>query len=165
MKIEDFEGAEPGLVLEDYFDGRLRAWGLFQDRFGTVRRQFTVDIVGDVEGDTLTLTEDFRYDDGETERRVWTLRCVGKDRYVGTADGVVGEATGRVAGNAFNWRYVFDLPYGDGTIRVRFDDWMFLQDDGVLLNKAIVTKWGIEVGTAFITFRRVDDRAEGTETA
>jgi hypothetical protein len=158
MKIDDFKGKMPTLTLEEYFSGETRAWGLFQDRFGNVRRQFTVDIRGEwtPETQTLVLTEDFLYDDGETEQRVWTLRKTGPDSYEGTAPGVIGIAKGRIAGNAFNWQYDFDLKVGESTWRVHFDDWMFLQDGGALLNRATVSKWGFEIGTALIFFTRTD---------
>ncbi len=38
------------LELEEFFDGNFRAYGQFQDIFGTVRRQFTVTIKGDWRG-------------------------------------------------------------------------------------------------------------------
>lgn len=159
MRIEDFEGSTPKLELEAYFEGHSRAWGIFEDRFGKVRRQFVVDILGTVDGDTLTLEEDFVYADGETDRRVWTVRRTGPSTYEGEANDTVGLATGSIAGNAFNWRYTMDLKMGDGSLRVAFDDWMFLQPDGVLLNKAVVSKWGFEIGRVTLAFRKLDEAA------
>ena len=159
MKLSDFENTTPTLRLEDYFAGGSRAWGVFEDRFGTVKRQFTVDINGDWDGEKLVLTEDFVYDDGETETRIWTIRPDGPSTYVGSADGVVGEARGAVAGQALNWTYEFDLKLKDSTIRVTFDDWMWLQPDGVLINRAIVKKFGFEVGRATIFFKKVAEEA------
>lgn len=160
MRIDDFSGKGPRLVIEDYLNGKLSAWGLFQDRFGVVRRQFRVDIDGTFDGRALTLTEDFAYDDGETERRVWTVQRTGPDRLVGTADGVIGQAQGRTAGNALHWRYDFDLRIHGRKTRVRFDDWMFLQGDGVLINRATVSKLGVRLGEATIFFKR--DEAAAT---
>lgn len=154
MNVKDFAGRTPELRLEDYFAGQTRAWGLFEDRFGTVRREFTVDITGTWDGRELVLEEDFLYSDGETERRVWRIEKTGPDTYRGTAGDVVGEAVGQVAGNALNWRYTMDLKVGDGTWRVRFDDWMFLQPDGTLINRAYVSRWGIEIGSITIAFQR-----------
>lgn len=165
MNIEDFEGRTPALALENYFAGETRAWGLFEDRFGTVRREFVVDITGTWDGETLVLEEDFAYADGDTERRVWTLEKTGPNTWRGTAGDVVGEATGEIAGNAFNWRYVMDLPVGDSVWRVRFDDWMFLQPDGTLLNRAYVTRWGIEIGSITIAFRPQDAGPDAVEAA
>lgn len=162
MNVEDFKDNEPVLILEEYFDGTTKAYGLFEDRFGNVRRQFTVDITGTVDNSGLRLVEDFVYDDGETEQRVWILTRTADDRYEGHAEGVVGIAIGQIAGNAFNWRYTIDLKMGDSTWRVDFDDWMFLQDDGVLLNKAVVSKWGFTIGTVTLAFRKpsVEQAAE-----
>jgi len=97
--------------------------------------------------------EDFVYDDGETDRRTWRIRKDG-DRYLGTADDVVGEATGIVSGNALNWRYDMDLKVGDGSWRVSFDDWMFLQPGDVLINRAKVSKFGLEIGSVSLFFIR-----------
>lgn len=79
--------------LEAYFLGTTRAKGIFQDRFGTLRRQFDVAIEGRWDGRTLTLVEEFAYDDVEAERRVRRIGPVGANGYRGQADGVVGTAT------------------------------------------------------------------------
>ena len=152
MKLDDFTGREPELRLEEYFAGPSKAWGVFFDRFGKARRQFTVDLNGTVDGDTLTLVEDFVYDDGETERRVWTITRTGPDTYEGSAGGVVGKAVGAARGNAVNWRYDFDLPVGESVWRVAFDDWFLLQPGGVLINRAEVSKFGIGIGEVYVTF-------------
>ena len=152
MKLDDFAGRTPELRLEQYFAGETKAWGAFFDRFGKLQRQFTVDLNGTVEGDTLTLVEDFVYDDGETERRIWTIVSTGERTYEGTANGVVGTATGAARGNAVNWTYEFDLPVGDGTWRVTFDDWFLLQPGGALINRAEVTKFGVSLGEVYVTF-------------
>ena len=68
MKPQDFENKEPVFDVFSYFQGHSRAWGIFEDRFGTLRRQFTVDINGTVNDGVLTLTEDFLYDDGEKDQ-------------------------------------------------------------------------------------------------
>ena len=47
-----------------------------------------------------------------------------------------------------------DLKVGDGTWRVRFDDWMFLQPNGVLVNRAHVSKWGVEIGEISLFFAK-----------
>ena len=160
MDIEDFADTQPRFVLEQYFAGKSRAWGIFQDRFGNLRRSFVVDIDGQWDGERLTLVEDFQYDDGTTERRTWRIRKLDQHTYEGSADGVVGTARGVSYGNALNWRYDFDLAVGDRTWRVHFDDWMFLQDDEVMINRATVSKWGFEIGEATIFFRRLTSDAD-----
>ena len=165
MKPEDFADREPHFILEDYFEGHTKAWGFFQDLFGEIRREFVVDITGERNGNTVVLTEDFVYADGEIERRVWTLRRLGDRRYEGVADGVVGKARGRACGNAFNWSYVFQLKIGGRRVKVRFNDWMLLQPGGVMINRATVRKFGILLGQAFIFFQRLDDAPDAPAIA
>ena len=159
MKPADFANAQPKLVLEEYFAGRTQAWGLFQDRFGTVKRQFTVEITGTWNGETLVLDERFLYNDGETDQRVWTIRKLGDGSYEGLASDVVGSAAGSSAGNALNWAYIMDLKVGDGTLRVAFDDWMFLQPGGAMINRAKLTKWGFDIGEVTLFFMKPELKA------
>lgn len=153
MKPQDFANRRPELHIEEYFAGHTRAWGLFEDRLGTVRREFAVDIAGTWDGRELVLDENFTYSDGETERRVWNITKTGPATYEGRAADVIGTAAGEAAGNALQWSYDMNLKVGGGTWRVRFDDWMFLQPDGVLLNRAHVYRWGVWVGTVSIFFQ------------
>lgn len=154
MNIDEFEQAQPEFVLEDYFQGRTVAWGLFEDRFGKVQRQFVVEINGTWDGTTLILNEDFVYNDGEKENRVWSITRTGENTYEGETANAVGKAIGVRQGNAFHWAYDFNLQVGDGYWKVAFDDWMFLQPGGVLLNKAVVTRWGVKLGTVFLSFSK-----------
>lgn len=145
--------------LEEFFEGRVVAQGQFQDIFGTVRRQFRVDIHGDWNGDRLRLVEDFVYEDGSTEQRVWTLVKTGEATWQGQAPGVIGIASGVEQGDRFNWKYTIDLPVPSAsgpaeTLRVTFDDWMWLQDETHVFNRAYVSKAGIRIGEALISFER-----------
>ena len=156
MNIEKFKGSQPTLILEDYFEGKTEAWGMFHDRFGNLKRTFKVDITGTIESNILTLDEKFLYDDGEQDSRVWTIKILGDNQYSGTASDVVGEAKGISEGNALNWKYKLNLKVGGSTILVDFDDWMFLQDRNVLMNRAEVKKWGLNIGVVSITFLKIN---------
>ena len=154
MDIQDYQNTTPELRIENYFQGNTQAWGIFQDRFGKIRRKFSVDITGewDENQQTLKLVEDFDYDDGEKEQRVWTINKTGANTYTGAADGVIGQAQGKSSGNAFNFKYTFNLPVEGKIWRVTFDDWMYLQDENVLFNKATIRRWGIRLGDVYIFF-------------
>ena len=164
MNAHNFVGQQQLLCLEDYFAGRCRAWGVFIDRFGKARRQFEVDIHGAWDGETLTLVEDFIYDDGEMEQRTWHIRKVGAQAYEGRADGVIGTAKGIVQGGALNWTYRFALAVGGRTLNVRFNDWLFLQRDGIMLNRAEVTKFGVLLGEVMLFFRKLTVKDENERT-
>ncbi len=150
---------QPALDLAAFFAGNSIAYGIFEDRFGNLRRQFRVNMTGTVEGDTLTLVEDFLYDDGERADRTWVIRRTGVDedgsvRYEGNAADVSGTASGRVAGNTLNWEYDVVLEMSGREVAVHFDDWIYRQDEDVAINRAFISKFGVEIGSVTIVFLR-----------
>ena len=148
----DYAAEKPVLDLKTYFNGPLEAHGIFTDRSGKVVRRFTVQMTGTWTGNQGVLDEHFTYSDGKTERRVWRLTDEGGGRYSGRADDVVGTASGVAAGNALNWRYTLRLPVDGSVYEVQFDDWMYLMDDRVMLNKAAMSKFGIFLGEVTLAF-------------
>ena len=148
----DYAAEKPVLDLKSYFSGDLVAHGLFTDRSGKVARRFVVQLTGTWNGNNGTLDERFSYSDGKTERRVWRLTDEGNGRWTGRADDVVGVAEGRSAGNALNWRYTLSLPVDGSVYEVQFDDWMYLMDERVMLNKAVMSKFGVRVGEVTLSF-------------
>jgi hypothetical protein len=162
MKPQDFANTTPRFVVEEYFAGKTKAWGIFEDRFGNLRRDFIVEITGTWDGKILTLDEDFTYSDGEKDRRIWTIVKKDEHTYEGRAADVVGIATGLAYGKALNWRYDLNLKVGDGTWRVAFNDWMFLADKDTLINRARVSKFGIEIGEVTLFFRKEPAAAQRT---
>ena len=150
--VERYRAERPALDLRTYLNGTIDAWGIFQDRSGEVKRRFHVLIEARWQGDVGTLDEHFTWSDGSRSRRLWTLTRQPDGRYVGRADDVLGEAIGEVAGNALRWRYVLALPVDARTWHVDLDDWMFLVDDKVMLNRSYMSKWGIALGEISLTF-------------
>lgn len=151
-QVQDYKSEKPVLVLEDYLNGPLEAHGFFQDRSGLIVKRFKVIMKGTWVGNTGTLDEDFEYSDGSKSKRVWTIKKEGDGKYSGTASDVVGVASGEAAGNAFRWKYTMDLPVGEKTYHVQFDDWMYLMDDGIMLNKSKMSKFGIYLGEVTLVF-------------
>ncbi len=145
---------KPALDMQQYFNGTVDAWGMFQNRKGEVVKRFNVVIQCSWQGDVGTLDEDFIYSDGTKQKRVWTLKKQPNGQYIGTADDVVGEAVGIVSGNALNWKYVLALPVDDKVYNVNFDDWMILMDDKVMLNRAVMSKFGFKLGEVTLSFRK-----------
>lgn len=150
----DYAAEKPVLDLKAYFNGELLAHGIFADRSGKVVRRFVVAMTCSWQGNQGVLDERFTYSDGKTERRVWRLVDQGGGRYVGRADDVVGEAIGVASGNALNWRYTLRLPVDGSIYEVQFDDWMYLVDDRVMLNKARMSKFGVHLGEVTLSFQR-----------
>ena len=157
--IKDYAANTPPLKLEQFFEGRSYAYGIFEDRFGNLKRQFRVRIDGRVDADELIFDERFIYEDGETARRVWTIQNRGVDetglmRYQGQADDIDGVATGQIAGNVLSWSYDIVLSLSGQNLKVRFDDFIYQLDEDIAINRAYVSKWGVEIGQVTLVFLR-----------
>jgi hypothetical protein len=157
MRVEDFAHGRPELVLEQFFTGPIRGWGIVQDRFGRLQRQFRVEAEGewDAAQQTLLLTETWRFDDGQVDRLAWRISKVNTDRYRGREARLIGEAVGEQAGNAFRWRYTRRVPMQDGSdTRLDFDDWFWLQEGDVLVSRATVGRFGVEFASISLFYQK-----------
>lgn len=152
--VDVYQEEKPVLDLASYFNGKLDAWGIVQNRSGKVTKRFHVEMTGSWQGNRGTLEEDFSYSDGSKSRRTWIITKLDASHYRGTAADVVGEAVGEARGNALRWRYVLAVDVDGRTYNVNFDDWMYLMDDQIMLNKSGMSKFGIHVGEVTVSFRK-----------
>lgn len=154
VEVEHYAGTTPRLDIGEYFDGETRAWGMVQDYRGEVQRRFTVVIDGTLDGDTLTLDERFTYQDGETDRRVWTFERQDDATWLGRANDVEGPVEARQAGHVFNMRYRLPVEVSGRELTFTMDDWMYLQPDGRLINRTAMSKFGVTLAEITIVFDR-----------
>ncbi len=144
IKGDDYKNVTPEFDLETFFDGKVTAWGVVQDRSGAVVQRFIVDIDAYKEDDVLILDETFEYGVGDgPEKRIWKLTKNADGTYTGTAGDIAGGATGVSHGNAFNFVYEMDLDVGGSTYRVNFDDWFWAFDENTMMNRSYIKKFGI----------------------
>ncbi len=155
IDMKQYSANQPALDLYSFFQGQTKGWGIVQDRKGRLTRQFTVAITGTVNSDgSLILAENFDWSDGEKSTRTWILDRLDNHSYAGRAEDVVNSASGTLYGNVLNWQYVLNLKVDDTAWKITFDDWMFLVDDKILLNKATMSKFGFTVGEITIVFQK-----------
>lgn len=155
VDIKEYNSNNPKLHLFDYFTGETKGYGIVQDRKGTLTRQFTVDITGTIlMNGGLKLYEKFDWSDGEKSTRTWIISKNGDHLYSGSAEDVAGLADGVAYGNVLNWQYQLNLKVDDDIWKIKFDDWMFLVTDQVLINKAKMSKFGMMVGEVTIVFQK-----------
>ena len=159
IDMEQFKNNTPKLDLFSFFEGNTVAYGIFEDRFGNLKRQFRVNISGTIVDETLTLDEDFLYDDGEKDKRIWKIKKITKkDKiiYEGKAEDIEGTATGSISGNTLNWSYDIYLNIKGSNIKVHFNDWIYKQSENLAINRAYVSKFGINIGSVTLVFLRGD---------
>ena len=154
-QLADYAAQRPAFDFKQYFSGSLVAHGLVSDRSGLVLRRFVVTMRCDWVGDSGTLDEQFVYDDGELQQRVWRVRVQPDGTFVGTAADVVGQAQGAASGSAFRWQYTLNVPARGSVYEVQFDDWIHLIDERTALNKATMRKFGVRVGEVLLSFTKL----------
>ncbi|MCO4320879.1 DUF3833 domain-containing protein [Aliidiomarina quisquiliarum] len=160
-QINDYQGNKPVLKLEEFFNGSLVAHGVVQDRKGIVTQRFRVAIQGSWKEGAQgvlhgELYEKFYWDDGREQTRTWLIDKIGENEYQGRAEDVKGVANGVTAGNALYWAYQLEVPWGEGSIAITLDDWMFLLDSQRLMNRTKMTKFGFKVGEITIYMERMN---------
>ena len=152
MQIEDFNNKTPEFIPQEYFKGKITAYGVVKNRSGKIIRSFKGDLIGSWDENGVgTLDEKFIYDDGEELTRVWTLKPTGEKTFDATAGDIVGTAKMVANGNSVMIDYVMRVPYNNSTIDISVKDWLHLQEDGVIINHSKMKKFGFTVGELVIT--------------
>jgi hypothetical protein len=77
---------------------------------------------------------------------------IDEHNYEGTASDVVGTAKGYSYGPTFKFEYVLLVPVKGREIKITFDDWIFMQDERVAINRAKMTKFGFKVAELTVMF-------------
>ncbi len=155
QNIQAYQNTTPTLDMHEFFSGQIDGWGMFQGRNGEVKKRFYVDIDATHEGDNvIVLDEKFSWADGSKSQRIWRLTKQADGSWIGTAGDVIGEAKGEVTGNTLHWQYLLELPVDDKNYKVNFDDWMYLVDKDVMLNRSVMKKFGVELGSVTLSMHR-----------
>lgn len=157
IKPKDYQENNPKLDIRNYLNGKVKAWGMLEDRSGKVTRRFTVEMEGKWNGNEGVLEEYFTFDDGEKSKRIWTIKFSDDHNFTASAGDVIGEAKGSQYGNAMQMEYVLDLEVDKEKktrYKVTLDDWMYLLDDNILVNKSTIKKFGITFGKLTIFFQK-----------
>ena len=151
---KDYAGKTPELDARDYLNGDLEAWGAFQSRTEMAEPRFYIKLHGEFDRMEGTLHEDFTYDDGHTQQRVWHLQFSDDHHFTGTAPDVEGIAHGEQYGNSINMKYVLDVPHEGKTYALSVDDWLYRVDATHLVNHSHLTKYGFDAGDLLIAFNK-----------
>ena len=155
MNISDYKSSEPTLDFQKHFVGHHEGSGAFFDRFGRMKVQFTIKIDGLYDGETLKLNEVLTYDTGEIVKRFYEIRKTEDGKFIGKTEDIIGEAVILTSGNAANWKYELRQKIGESFWNLKFDDWMFLNSDGSITNRAQASFWGLKVGEVFMVLRKI----------
>ncbi len=153
-----YRDISPSFSIDQFFNGQIKAWGIAQDRSGNLVQRFKVSIDGSIENNVLTLDETFTYGVGDgVKSRIWTIDKNPDGSLEGQAGDILGKASGESFGNAFNWHYQMDLPVGNSSYKVKFDDWIWAFDENTIMNRSYITKFGITFAEVTIFMQKQPD--------
>lgn len=153
QRSDDYAATTPAFDIRTHLAGPILAEGVIFGPTGRVSQRFVARMQGTWDGATGRLTEAFRYSNGTEQLREWTLRVGNDGEIIGTAPDIVGEARGRQSGATVMLRYRLRLPDSAGGHVLDVVDWLYLAEDGVILNKSVMRKFGIKVAELVATMR------------
>jgi hypothetical protein len=153
QKPADYAGQRPEFDLREHLKGPILCEGVIYGPTGRVSSRFVADMEASWEGNKGVMTEHFRYDSGATQTREWRLTLGNDGAIRAEADDVVGVGTGRVEGSAVQLKYRIRLPENAGGHVLDTTDWMYLVENGAIVNRSQFRKYGIKVAELVATMR------------
>ena len=160
QQSSDYSGQGPQFDLRQHLSGPMVCEGVIYGPTGRVTSRFVADMEGRWDGNVGTLAETFRYDSGTVQNRAWRLALGNAGDIIATAEDVVGQGSGRAEGSSVVLRYRIRLAPEAGSHVLDVTDWMYLMENGTIINRSQFTKFGIKVAELVATMRRVPVAAE-----
>lgn len=151
QRPEDYEGTGPQIDLRKHLCGPILCEGVIYGPTGRVTSRFVADFDARWDGNTGVMTEHFRYDSGETQDREWRLTLAEDGSVRAEADDLVGTGTGRTGGHGLQLNYRIRLPEASGGHVLDTTDWMYVMENGAIINRSQFRKFGIKVAELVAT--------------
>ncbi|WP_172299372.1 DUF3833 domain-containing protein [Pseudoruegeria sp. HB172150] len=153
QSADNYADTSPTFSVTEHLSGPILSEGVIFGPTGRAVNRFVARMEGSWDGANGTLTEDFTYANGSTQARKWTLTLGENGNLTAEADDIIGKATGRISGATINLRYRIVLPENSGGHTLDVDDWLYLTENGTILNRSEFRKFGIKVGELVATMR------------
>ena len=156
QRPEDYDGQAPAMDLREHLKGPILCEGVIYGPTGRVSSRFVADFDAQWDGNNGVMREHFRYDSGATQDREWRLTIANDGSIRAEADDLVGVGTGRTAGPGLQLNYRIKLPDSSGGHVLDTTDWMYVVENGAIINRSQFRKYGIKVAELVATMRRKD---------
>jgi antitoxin component YwqK of YwqJK toxin-antitoxin module len=149
----DYTGTGPAFKMKEHLNGEILSEGLIYGPNGKMSNSFVARMVGEWDGNTGTLAEYFTYSNGKQMTRKWYLTLGTGNTFTATADDIVGEGQGTISGSTVKLTYRIILPEDAGGHTLDVTDWMYLTENGVIMNRSEMRKFGLKVAELVATMR------------
>ena len=150
----DYASTGPNFDLREHLSGPLLCEGIIYGPTGRVASRFVADMDARWEGNTGRMSENFRFDSGSTQNREWKL-TLGIDGSVrAEAPDLIGTGHGVQSGSSVRLNYRIRLPKDAGGHVLDTTDWLYLVENGSIINHSQFRKYGIKVAELVATMRK-----------
>lgn len=156
QKPQDYVNGGPEFDIRTHLNGPLICEGVLYGPTGRVTSRFVADMHGSWDGNKGHLVENFHFDSGTKQKREWFLTSKNDGTFDAEAPDVVGTGEGVQMGSAIKLNYRIKLADSAGGHELDTTDWMYLLDNGTLVNRSQMRKFGIKVAELVATIRRAD---------
>lgn len=153
QRPDDYADTEPAFDIRARLNGPLLSEGVIYGPTGRVVSRFVARMEGEWQGNRGKLAEHFTYSGGDKQDREWALEISNDGRIKATADDIVGVGEGRQSGSTVLLKYRIRLAKDAGGHVLDVTDWMYLTDNGVIMNRSEMRKYGLKVAELVATIR------------
>jgi len=157
QKPANYAATGPAFDIKQHLNGPIISEGMIHGPSGRLASRFVADMKGEWDGNTGTLAESFRYDNGSTQERKWYLTLDENGSFTATADDIIGTAQGQISGATLSMTYRIRLTEAAGGHVLSVTDWLYLMENGTILNRSELRKFGIKVAELTATMRPAHD--------
>lgn len=158
QKPQDYATGRPEFDIRTHLNGPLVCEGVLYGPTGRVTSRFVADMNGSWDGNKGHLIEDFRFDSGTEQRREWFLTSKNDGTFDAEAPDVVGVGQGIQMGSAIKLDYRIKLADAAGGHELDTTDWMYMLENGTIVNRSQMRKFGFKVAELVATIRPVEAR-------
>ncbi len=152
----DYDDTNSHFDLRKRLNGPIACEGVIYGPLGRVTSRFVAKFDVNWNGNTAVMKEVFHYDSGSIQHREWRLTLSSNGRILALADDVVGQGAGWQKGSAVQLKYKFRLPEDAGGHVLNTVDWMYLIDNGTIMNRSQFYKFGFKVAELVATMRPLE---------
>lgn len=152
---EDYKGQGTDFDIRRELNGPILCEGVIYGPLGRVNTRFVANMNASWEGNVGHMTEHFKYDTGGELNREWTLAIKNDNSIDATAPDVIGTGRGHQSGSSVYLNYKLQLPEESGGHILDVTDWMYLMENGTIMNRSQMRKFGLKVGELVATMRKV----------
>lgn len=156
---EDYTNNTPDFDIREHLNGQIACEGVIYGPTGRVSSRFVAEFFAEWDGNEGRMREHFRYDSGAEQDREWRLSLSETGRIRADAADLVGVGSGQQMGSGVCLNYTIKLPESAGGHVLDVVDWMYLVENGTIINRSQFRKFGIKVAELVATMRPVGGAA------